>query len=1076
MKKILVNFFVFILILSLVFQLSSASAISGTVATEPELQVISDSKIQLEPEGPEAFEQFAYHEPLLGPEFNFAENPYGTETPYAELLLHPDLPEDVHAQLLEQTEPVEKPEYTPPTPEQIAQTQAQVESFDCSVVTDVPQHECEVLVALYNSTNGAGWCRISNWLTGTTVDSWGGVTVTTGHVTELGLYNNCLSGILPPQIGDLVFLEGANFHNGGLSGNIPQDITRLINLKTLGLGDNLFSGPLPAFLGELPSLVSLGLTDNSFTGSIPPEFGNLSNLETLILSENDLSGSIPVELSNLSKLRWLFLDTNNLSGSIPVEMGNLSLLQSLKLFRNGLSGNIPASLGNLSELENLHLYQTNLSGTLPLAFINLTKLGQFYFYDTSLCEPTTPEFVAWKATVWYWSGTGIMCEDLPGLITGIEINQALGVQKNKEQNYVAGKDTIIRVLLDDPILVNSSTQSIIVKRGSTVVATLSPNKKPSSANSIDFYLPSDLTNCLDCNDTETYTFTANIDGQTISKTVDFHKTDKIRILVRPVTLVFDTYEQSLTTDEWKHAYHFLQQTYPVTRGEVEWVIGSPIRSSVNSLIDSELNSLLIQLNMGRGFCNSSFFAMVCRDAHIAIMPPLKIPSGGGYMEGVNNGFGSIVVFANGSYPEEGGTTPPPIDYMQAIVAHEMGHSYGLGDEYNIQGASFACSVNPPPEEYYDCGQIEQPEPWPGPGTGSLIPASDHPFETYGRGLLGDKLSFMGSGEYQEDYWISTDAYSKLFSELKKNSLLNKTQINEIGRLILISGWIGQDDSLRLEPWLHGNGTLPETGVGDYSIEAQDSGGTVLSTQFFDISFTDLSNPPRVLDEALFSVSMAYPEGTVRFVIKHGATVIGTRQVASTYPSVSLTSPNGGEVWDSETKQVVTWEGLTDGSVFYTLLYAPDGITYDVVAVNLTTNSYEVDPAYLVGGENASFKIFATDGVNTVEDTSDNTFSVLPKPPDAYLHYPQDGGVIPFGLSIILDGSGYDLEDGIITDENISWSSNIDGYLGNGANLLVDLSYGYHTLTLEVQDSDGNTSQKSISVFIGSKIYLPSVIR
>ena len=55
-------------------------------------------------------------------------------------------------------------EYIPPSPEDLAETARMVQSFDCSTVIDVPQIECEALVALYNSTNGAGWTNNTNWL------------------------------------------------------------------------------------------------------------------------------------------------------------------------------------------------------------------------------------------------------------------------------------------------------------------------------------------------------------------------------------------------------------------------------------------------------------------------------------------------------------------------------------------------------------------------------------------------------------------------------------------------------------------------------------------------------------------------------------------------------------------------------------------------------------------------------------------------------------------------------------------------------------------------------------------------
>ena len=435
MKKKFVNVFVAALILSFVIQPSSAIAISDSRVTEPIAEVLSDPLIQSEPLVPVTPEKPETLETGFPPEPFVPAHRYDSEKSYAETHLDPDLPSEVRAHLLERAESVGKAEYTPPTPEVIAQTQAQVESFSCAYVTDVPLIECEALVALYNNTNGAGWCNVnSGWLIGTTVGSWTKLTVTNGHVTEILLYNSCLSGTLPPQLGDLVFLEKLFMFNGGLTGNIPQEITKLTNLKHFSLGDNLYSGPLPAFLGTLPSLVSLYLNDNGFSGSIPPEFGELSTLEQLNISENSLSGSIPVELSKLSKLVVLHLDTNRLSGIIPTQLGDLRLLQELWLFRNGLTGNIPASLGYLSELKQLYLENNNLSGTLPaelgnlsklgwlkiynnqlidsipLTWINMTQLNTFQFYGTSLCEPPTTDFLAWKATVYSWTGTGIVCE------------------------------------------------------------------------------------------------------------------------------------------------------------------------------------------------------------------------------------------------------------------------------------------------------------------------------------------------------------------------------------------------------------------------------------------------------------------------------------------------------------------------------------------------------------------------------------------------------------------------------------------------------------------------------------------
>ena len=62
----------------------------------------------------------------------------------------------------------------------------------------------EILVALYNSTNGPNWTNNTNWLTDAPLGDWHGVeTDENGRVTKLELGFNNLSGSLPPELGDL---------------------------------------------------------------------------------------------------------------------------------------------------------------------------------------------------------------------------------------------------------------------------------------------------------------------------------------------------------------------------------------------------------------------------------------------------------------------------------------------------------------------------------------------------------------------------------------------------------------------------------------------------------------------------------------------------------------------------------------------------------------------------------------------------------------------------------------------------------------------------------------------------------
>lgn len=268
----------------------------------------------------------------------------------------------------------------------------------CGIQTEIPLTECEALATLYDSTNGAGWFNGDGWKVTTTPCSWYGVTCGGGHVTELHLTDNNLTGSLPselgyliglqqlhlsinqigggipPELGSLSNLVNLNLWDNQLTGSIPPELGNLSSLQYLYLDGNQLSGSIPTELGELDNLVDIFLNENQLTGSIPSSLGSLSNLEFLILSYNGLSGSIPPELGNLSGLHVLGLDYDNLTGNIPPELGNLSSLEYFWLSGNELSGSIPAQLGNLSNLLVLSLWDNQLTGGIPVELGNLTNL------------------------------------------------------------------------------------------------------------------------------------------------------------------------------------------------------------------------------------------------------------------------------------------------------------------------------------------------------------------------------------------------------------------------------------------------------------------------------------------------------------------------------------------------------------------------------------------------------------------------------------------------------------------------------------------------------------------------------
>ncbi|MDM8565481.1 hypothetical protein QUF74_07495, partial [Candidatus Halobeggiatoa sp. HSG11] len=262
---------------------------------------------------------------------------------------------------------------------------------NCSVVTEIPQIECEALVALYDSTDGDNWKSSYGWNITNTPCSWKGVSCDDGHVTELYLSSNQLNGSISPEIGNLTQLMMLDLSSNQLSGSIPLEIWNLIQLKYLPLNDNQLSGSIPYEIGNLTQLKWLSLNNNQLNDPIPSEIWNLVNLEVIYLEDNQLTGSISSRIGNLTQLETLFLSNNQLSGFIPTEIWNLVNLQDLRLSENQLSGFISPEIGNLTQLEWLVLENNQLSGSIPSEIGNLTQLEYLSLNDNQLSGFIPPE-------------------------------------------------------------------------------------------------------------------------------------------------------------------------------------------------------------------------------------------------------------------------------------------------------------------------------------------------------------------------------------------------------------------------------------------------------------------------------------------------------------------------------------------------------------------------------------------------------------------------------------------------------------------------------------------------------------
>ena len=121
-------------------------------------------------------------------------------------------------------------------------------------------------------------------------------------------------------------------------------------------------------------------------------------------------------------------------------------------------------------------------------------------------------------------------------------------------------------------------------------------------------------------------------------------------------------------------------------------------------------------------------------------------------------------------------------------------------------------------------------------------------------------------------------------------------------------------------------------------------------------------------------------------------------------------------------------------------------------------------------------LIATDGDN-VSMTASVTIEVREnEAPVVIIDRPSDGESFRGGESIALSGSAEDAEDGTLTEDSLVWTSDQDGEVGRGEQVVLAagvLREGEHALTLEAIDSALEVTTETIEVTI---LGVPAVLR
>ena len=169
--------------------------------------------------------------------------------------------------------------------------------------------------------------------------------------------------------------------------------------------------------------------------------------------------------------------------------------------------------------------------------------------------------------------------------------------------------------------------------------------------------------------------------------------------------------------------------------------------------------------------------------------------------------------------------------------------------------------------------------------------------------------------------------------------------------------------------------------------------------------------------------------------------------------VDITSPTGEDtIWSTGSFNTISWNvsrsSTSQSPILALVQYSPDGgNTLLTLGRDINDTKIPVNTNQLPGSKNGIIYVQVSDGFNTGSAKVEN-IEVSNKNPVVDIVSPTNNTEISAGIPFSLEGSAYDLEGNFSADEFV-WTSDIDGMLGTGEQLVLSLNMttGKHVIHL-----------------------------
>ncbi|HSM58541.1 MAG TPA: hypothetical protein VK879_20470 [Candidatus Sulfomarinibacteraceae bacterium] len=659
-----------------------------------------------------------------------------------------------------------------------------------------------------------------------------------------------------------------------------------------------------------------------------------------------------------------------------------------------------------------------------------------------------------------WAGTANIPDGEDMQIDNIEVTQAIQ-DLNNSVELIAGKRTFVRVHVSAPSTVQDVYATLSgSKGGTTLYPTLSPLNPGADIDvrvspdrgqvndSFLFELPSSWTAAGNL------TLTARLDpanakgdpdpsDNVSSLTVPFLSTPSMALRLYNVQYTAGGTTYVADASHLEGLESWLRRAYPIHQLNVT-------RHTFTYPKDGlpDVDELHGYLALGK-ILRIIFAGEDGRIIYYGI-----VDDGGGFMRGKALDIPSTIAAGPTGTPSGGWAWDTDGTYGDWYGAHEIAHTR---DRYHAEFCGAGGGVSYP----YSFGRIS-----PALTGNTAIFGFDIEDHTIYDSNWRDVMT------YCNNQWISDFTYEGIRDYLETVGSVGPISSAPVGTsesFLVVSGLADLDAGtaelfdmyLLDEP-----GSVPLPEPGDWTLRLLGNGDSELASHPFQpMELTD--SEEETGRPAVIALAVPAPGGLQRVEIVREGHTVASQEMSEHDPQVEITFPPSNSEHPSGPIQF-EWEASDpDGDdLTHTVLFSNNGgENWEVLATGLISPSLTLHTDQLPGGGPSQLKVISSDGLRSNSDTT-GAFYLPLHAPQANIISPADEALFWPAQLVSLNGEAHDGEDGLLSDDALSWTSDRDGFLGTGSNLsTVDLSTGQHVITLEATDSDGLTDQDQITITV-----------